>query len=218
MKIINAYVELINAPEYETMLNTVETAGRVCYKSEERMGPGTAEPFIRGIIKRGHEAVLEHSSITVRFVCDRGVTHEIVRHRMSSYCMESTRYCNYANGKFGEEITVIRPSFFKPWDEMELEDKYKYLAWSNGCQRAEESYLAMIHRGASAQEARSVLPHSVKAELIMTANVREWRHFLKLRNNPAAHPQTKEVAGLLQDELVKRYPVFFEDLNHEQQD
>lgn len=112
MKIIEPSVELINAPSYETLMATIEAAGRTCYKSEDKITEGSAEKFIRGIIKRGHEAVIEHGSLSVRFICDRGVSHEIVRHRIAAYCQESTRYCNYANDQFNGEITVIKPIFF----------------------------------------------------------------------------------------------------------
>ena len=116
MKIIEPHVELINAPDYKTLLTTIEAAGRTCYKSEDKITDGSAEKFVRGIIKRGHEAVIEHGSLTVRFICDRGVSHEIVRHRLAAFCQESTRYCNYGKEGFGGEITVIRPSTFADTD------------------------------------------------------------------------------------------------------
>ena len=111
MKIIEPYVELINAPDYKTLLTTIEAAGRTCYKSEDKITDTSAAAFVAGIIKRGHEAVLEHFNITIKFICDRGVSHELVRHRLASYCQESTRYCNYSKEGFGGEITVIRPAF-----------------------------------------------------------------------------------------------------------
>lgn len=116
MKIIEPSVELINAPDYKTLLTTIEAAGRTCYKSEDKITDGSAEKFVRGIIKRGHEAVIEHGSLTVRFICDRGVSHEIVRHRLAAFCQESTRYCNYGKEGFGGEITVIRPCTFADTD------------------------------------------------------------------------------------------------------
>ena len=104
MKIIEPSVELINAPDYKTLLTTIEAAGRTCYKSEDKITDGSAEKFVRGIIKRGHEAVIEHGSLTVRFICDRGVSHEIVRHRLAAFCQESTRYCNYGKEGFGGKV------------------------------------------------------------------------------------------------------------------
>lgn len=205
MKIIEPSVELINAPSYETLMATIEAAGRTCYKSEDKITEGSAEKFIRGIIKRGHEAVIEHGSLSVRFICDRGVSHEIVRHRLAAYCQESTRYCNYANDQFNGEITVIKPIFFG-------EDTPVYRIWKRSCETAEIAYFDLLNEGCTAQEARAVLPNSLKTEVVMTADIREWRHFIKLRNSPAAHPQMREVAGMLAVLFKDNYPVFFEDI------
>lgn len=205
MKIINADVEFITPIDGATILKRLEQCGRVCYKSEDKITEGPAEKFVAGIIKRGHEAVLEHCSFTVKFICDRGVSHEIVRHRMASYCQESTRYCNYGKGKFGEEITVIEPCF---WPENDL----KWAAWANLCSKAEDAYIDLLRMGATPQEARSVLPNSLKTEVVMTANIREWRHFLKLRCSPAAHPQMREVALILLDKVHALIPVCFDDI------
>lgn len=205
MRIIDPSVELINAPTYDALLNTIEVAGRVCYKSEDKIQKGSAEKFIAGIIKRGHEAVIEHGVLTVKFICDRGVSHEIVRHRIASYCQESTRYCNYSQDKFGNEITVIRPCFLaKGTKEYEL--------WYRACDRAESAYFDMLICGCTPQEARSVLPNSLKTEIVMTANLREWRHFIKLRTSERAHPQIRQVACMLQNLLVEKYPVFFKEV------
>ena len=205
MKIINADVEFITPIDGATILKRLEQCGRVCYKSEDKITEGSAEKFVAGIIKRGHEAVLEHCSFTVKFICDRGVSHEIVRHRMASYCQESTRYCNYGKGKFGEEITVIEPCF---WPENDL----KWAAWANLCSKAEDAYIDLLRMGATPQEARSVLPNSLKTEVVMTANIREWRHFLKLRCSPAAHPQMREVALILLEKVNWLIPVCFDDI------
>lgn len=205
MKIIEPKVELINAPDYATLLSTVEQAGRTCYKSEDKITDGSAEKFVRNILKRGHEAVIEHASLTVRFTCDRGVSHEIVRHRLAAYCQESTRYCNYSKDGFGNEITVIKPCF---WDE----DSNEMCEWRSAMRFAESHYLSLLRFGATPQEARSVLPNSLKTEVVMTADMREWRHFIRLRCAPAAHPDMRVVARLLYDLLKSTYPVFFEDI------
>lgn len=205
MKIIEPSVELIDIPSYQELVGKIEKAGRVCYKSEDKINEGSAEAFIRGIIKRGHEAVLEHSSITAKFICDRGVSHEIVRHRVASYCQESTRYCNYSKGDFGSEITVIEPCY--------LDKGYEaYDVWKKACERAELAYFDLLSLGCTAQEARAVLPNSLKTEVFMTANVREWRHFLRLRTSTAAHPQMREVSLTLFLLLRDSYPVLFEDI------
>lgn len=299
MKIINAQASVLveNDP-----IKKIEKCGRVCYKSEDKITEDSAEKFVANIIKRGHEAVLEHASfifqvsynvyedirdkvifvenrypvkmylrftdsdgyvvsgnvrawrdffcfagvppymndfveanpilfsefksdfpfnlkggkwsirqisadelvstyqrlvhedISVKFICDRGVTHEIVRHRPASFCQESTRYCNYSNGKFGGEITVIKPCFFK-------ENSTRYLNWFVACESAETAYNAILEDGGTPQEARDVLPNSLKTELIMTAPLMEWCHFFNLRMSPAAHHQMQEVASYAYDAM-----------------
>lgn len=299
MKIINAQASVLveNDP-----IKKIEKCGRVCYKSEDKITEDSAEKFVANIIKRGHEAVLEHASfifqvsynvyedirekvmfvenrypvkmylrftdsdgyvvsgnvrawrdffcfagvppymndfveakpilfpefksnfpftlkggkwsirqisanelvstyqrlvhedVSVKFICDRGVTHEIVRHRPASFCQESTRYCNYSNGKFGGEITVIKPCFFK-------ENSTRYLNWFVACESAETAYNAILEDGGTPQEARDVLPNSLKTELIMTAPLMEWCYFFNLRMSPAAHPQMQEVASYAYDAM-----------------
>ena len=206
MRIIAPSTEILTPLDGDTILKHIELCGRVCYKSEGLITEDSAERFVRGIIKRGHEAVLEHFSFSVRFIVDRGVSHEIVRHRLASYCQESTRYCNYMDGKFGEEITVIKPYYLK-------EGTIPFAEWFKACMSAETAYENLIADGNSAQEARAVLPNSLKTELIMTANLREWRHFFKLRTAPAAHPQMREVTIPLLREVQRKIPVVFEDIN-----
>lgn len=205
MKIINADVEFITPIDGAAILKRLEQCGRVCYKSEAKITDTSAPEFVAGIIKRGHEAVLEHCSFTVKFICDRGVSHEIVRHRVASYCQESTRYCNYSKDGFGSEITVIKPCFLYPYTD-------GFNLWKEGCLFAEQTYFNLLECGCSPQEARSVLPNSLKTEVVMTANIREWRHFLKLRCSPAAHPQMREVALILLDKLHSLIPVCFDDI------
>lgn len=209
MKIIKPDVVFITPVDGETILRRLEECGRICYKSEDKITDGSAAKFVAGIIKRGHEAVLEHCSVTVKFVCDRGVSHEIVRHRMASYCQESTRYCNYSKAGFGNEITVIEPCYLKP-------DSKSYTLWKNLCSCAEQVYFSMLDDGCSPQEARAVLPNSLKTEVVMTANMREWRHFFKLRCAAAAHPQMREVACLLLGRFQEKIPVIFDDIKPEQ--
>lgn len=205
MKIINADVEFITPIDGAAILKRLEQCGRVCYKSEAKITDTSASAFVAGIIKRGHEAVLEHCSFTVKFICDRGVSHEIVRHRLASYCQESTRYCNYSKEGFGSEITVINPCFLEVgtigWE-----------LWHGACKAAERFYFDLLDFDCSPQEARSVLPNSLKTEVIMTANIREWRHFLKLRCAKAAHPQMREVALILLEKVHDLIPVCFDDI------
>lgn len=208
MKVINARAFIESTITQEEAMAIVERAGRTCYKSEDKISEGSAETFIRNIIKRGHETVIEHVSITARVICDRGVTHEIVRHRLASYSQESTRYCNYSANKFGNEITVIKPCFWQ-------EDSLAYAEWKLAMEEAEKRYFNLLNLGITPQEARSVLPNSLKTEIVMTMNFREWRHFFKLRCAPAAHPQMREVARMLFNEFNDKYPLFFEDLKVE---
>lgn len=212
MKIIPASVEILTPLNSAYILAHIERCGRVCYKSEDKIADGSAEKFIAGIIKRDHGAVLEHYSFTVKFIVDRGVSHEIVRHRMASYCQESTRYCNYSKDSFGNEITVIEPCYLSSRKGDESAEWYE---WWLACRTAETRYFNMLETGATPQEARAVLPHSLKTELIMTANLREWRHFLKLRCSKAAHPQIREVANLLLAQLKDAVPVIFDDIQAE---
>ena len=209
-------VEVLSTESYQDMLRRVERIGRVCYKSEDRIEEGSAEKFIRGILRRGHESVIEHGSITVKFICDRGVTHEIVRHRIASYSQESTRYCNYVKEKFGSQITCIDLSTGFHYDLNNEMDRRKYEVWQEAMENAERSYFQLIQLGATPQEARSVLPNSLKTELVATMNLREWRHFFRMRADAAAHPQCREVAQMLLERFAKEYPVFFEDLLEKQ--
>lgn len=189
----------------EEILKMIELCGRTCYKSEDKINSDSAQRFVRTIIKSGHEAVLEHFNITIKFVCDRGVSHEIVRHRLASYCQESTRYCNYSQDKFGEEITVIKPCYFN--DENE-----DYALWRRACELSEMYYFSLIQKNRTPQEARAVLPNSLKTEVVMTANLREWRHFFKLRTSKAAHPQMRQVAIMAFNELKNQIPIVFDDI------
>ena len=205
MKIINASYHIETPIDGAEMLKRIEKAGRTCYKSEDRITDESAEAFVRKLIERGHESVLEHESITVRFICDRGVSHEIVRHRIASFSQESTRYCNYSNDRFGYEITFIKPCFLK-------EGTVAYVLWSTAMHLANIMYSDMLSEGCTPQEARSVLPNSTKTEVVMTANLREWRHFLKLRTAKAAHPQMRELTVPFLHELQERIPVVFDDI------
>ena len=204
MKIINASYKIETPIDGAEILERIEKAGRTCYKSEDRITEESAKNFVRKLIERGHESVLEHESVTVRFICDRGVSHEIVRHRIASFSQESTRYCNYSNDRFGSELTFIKPCFL-------AERKMTYWLWCTAMECAEWAYFDMLEDGCTPQEARSVLPSSVKTEVVMTANLREWRHFLRLRTATAAHPQMRELTVPLLHEL-KQIPVVFDDI------
>lgn len=205
MKIIKAGYEIIDSLDGQTILKKIERIARVCYKSEDKITDGSAEKMIKSLIKRGHTAMLEHYSFSVKFTVDRGVSHEIVRHRVASYAQESTRYCNY--GKSGD-VVFIEPCFYEP-------DSYQYQLWEQSVAKAEEMYLELLSYGATPQEARDVLPTSVKTEIVMTANLREWRHFFSLRAvgvTGAPHPQMLEVAVPLLKDVATKIPIVFDDL------
>lgn len=190
------------------MMKHLEAMGRICYQSEDAITDKSYETFLKNIIARGHEAVLEHATVTAVVICDRGVSHEIVRHRIAAYCQESTRYCNYSKGKFGGEITVVEPLFFKP-------GSYNYQVWERACDKAESAYFDLLARGATPQEARSVLPNSLKTQIAITMDIREWRHFFRLRCAKGAHPQMIEVAKLGLIEMYDYFPCLFEDIYRE---
>lgn len=209
-------IEIVSNNDYKEMLSKLEKIGRVCYKSEEKIAEGSAEKFLRGIIKRGHESVIEHESITVRITCDRGVTHEIVRHRIASYSQESTRYCNYTNDKFGSQISCIDIATGFSYDLNDENDRKKYEIWTKAMESAEKYYFELVEAGAKPEEARSILPNSLKTEIVMTMNLREWRHFIKLRTSKRAHPQIQEVANMILKEFARRFPIFFVDLVNEE--
>lgn len=205
MRIVSPGFEILTPVDSEAILKHIELCGRTCYKSEKKITDESCRTFVQSIIKRGHEAVLEHFNITVKFICDRGVSHEIVRHRLASYCQESTRYCNYSKDDFSGEITVVEPFYLEP-------DTLAYNAWKKACEATEAAYFRLLDWGCTPQEARAVLPNSLKTEVVMTANLREWRHFFKLRCATAAHPQMREVATPLLRALQKKLPIVFDGI------
>ena len=208
MQIVKAHAQICGDVDGQEILKKIEAAGRICHKSEKNITEDSCEEFISRIIRMGHESVLEHASVTVKFVADRGVSHEIVRHRLASYCQESTRYCNYGKEGFGSEITVIKPCFLTVGTD-------KWELWRDACAMSERFYFDMLDCGCTPQEARAVLPNSLKTELVMTANLREWRTFFKLRTAKTAHPQMREVARPLLDDFKKAIPVIFDDVTYE---
>ena len=184
----------------QAVIKFIERLGRVCYKSECRITDDSAATFVKRLIDSKHESVIEHYSVTVRVVCDRGISHEIVRHRIAAYSQESTRYCNYGKAN---EITVIQPPAMTPGQE---------LAWQIGVEGAERSYMVMLACGATPQIARSVLPTCLKTEIVATYNLRQWRHFFRMRTALAAHPQIREVAGWALEEFKRTIPIVFDDI------
>lgn len=244
MKIIEPSYEILKCPDGEECLAFLEKCARTCYRSFDKIDDGKRpcpscgyEPFfpeceicggrgfvqiqepsshklIRSIIKRGHESVIEHMGITVKFIVDRGILAELTRHRLASYSVESSRYCRYDGEKEGKDLVFIRPFFFNPCENncgTCLECR-KFKSWEFAINTAAAEYNALLYRGAKPEEARSVLPNSLKTEIITSANLRQWRLMLKQRTSKAAHPQFRQVAVPLLAELKNRIPVIFDDI------
>lgn len=200
-------------------LQHIEKIGRVCYKSEDRITEDgeSARKFVKMLINCGHEAMIEHSSLSVKFIVDRGVSHELVRHRIASFAQESTRYCNYTKDKFGGECNFIdiEPGIYldKVGSKMTAKEIAGIMTeWNAAMKDAEQHYMKMIELGATPQIARSVLPNSTKTEITITANYREWRNFFKLRVPETAHPQMREVIVPLLSDLQMSLPIIFDDI------
>ena len=240
MRVINASYKILT-PDLDDpstasdIYGKIERAGRVCYKSEDRITKDSGEKFVRAMVKNGHEAMLEHASMSVLFTVDRGVSHELVRHRLCSFAQESTRFCRYSKDKFGGEITVILPYFLRNLSEehrlmlldifygkVDLKEDWKptpseifYARWYDACSTAEREYINLLDLGCTPEEARTVLPMSLKTDIVMTANMREWRQIFKLRaagEYGKPHPQMLEVMVPLLNECKMKLPALFEDI------
>jgi thymidylate synthase (FAD) len=224
MKLIRPYTEILTPINGKEILQTLEKVARTCYKSEDKITEDSAEKMIQMLISKGHEAMIEFFDIIVKFVCDRGVSHELVRHRIASFAQESTRYCNYSNNKFKNTVTFIIPNWLKLKegeftnieeilqsnnlkDDNSLEERYIF-----SLLQCEKSYLYLIEKGWQPQQARSVLPNSLKTEINIKMNLREWRHFFKLRTPTAAHPQMRELTIPLLKEFQSKIPIIFDDI------
>lgn len=212
MNLIKPSHEILNYSQ--NALELIELAGRTCYKSEDKITEDSAAKFVYMVTKRGHHSVIEHASVTVKIICGRGVTHEIVRHRLASYSQESTRYCNYKGG-----VTFIIP----PWVDI-YPGEYDFLTdsplkktdwvWYISMLKAERDYKGLLNLNWSPQQARSVLPNSLKTEIVMTANVREWRHIFTLRCSKASHPQMREVMIPLLHSMREVIPIIFDGIGY----
>lgn len=203
MKIVNPSFEIV---DFSNLLATIESAGRTCYKSEDKICEDSAEPFIARLKNFKHESVLEHGIISVRIVCDRGVSHEMVRHRLAAFSQESTRYCAYNKGKYGSEITVVRP--------MTGMSPGMLAEWEIAMRQSQDVYMRLMGLGASAQQARSVLPNSLKTEMVISANPREWRRIFNVRTHRDAHPDMVATLRPVLTEFRARWPILFDDVGH----
>jgi thymidylate synthase (FAD) len=216
MRLIKPSFEILTPIDRSQILKAIEVAGRTCYKSEDKITDDSASEFVEMIVGRGHLSVVEHQSVSVKFICDRGVSHELVRHRIASFSQESTRYCNYSKDKFDNQLTFIIPSLSKiEPGEGDRSDfglhSHGEILWLNAMQSSQDIYNSLIQAKWSPQEARSVLPNSLKTEIIVTANLREWREIFRQRCSPAAHPQMRELMVPLRNEFQKVLPEIFGD-------
>lgn len=205
MKIINQSIELMDEIDGKAILQKLERAGRVCYKSENNITEESSKKFIGNIIKLEHESVLEHEIITVIATTSRSVSHQLVRHRIASYSQESQRYCNYNKDKFNNEITFIHPKKL-------IKGTKLYRAWERMMESAEFTYFNLLEMGAKPEDAREVLPNSTKTEMVVTMNMRAWRHFLKIRTAKDSDPKIQELANLILKEFKQQIPVIFDDI------
>lgn len=210
MQIINPSYEILTPINGVEILKFLEKIGRGCYKSEEKITDNSYIPFITNIVNRGHHAMLEHFSISVKFICDRGVSHELVRHRVASFAQESTRYCNYGKNN---ELSFIDPRHAFGWKDNSVE----FLVWEHRMKEAETTYLNLVGVDINMppQEARDILPNSLKTEIVITANLREWMHIFELRAAPTAHPQMRELMIPLLKEFDQMIPILFTKLGEQ---
>ena len=199
MKIIEQSWEWIQKPILSLQL--IEKAGRTCYKSEDKITNESAAKFVNSLLKSGHESVIEHVNASVKFITNRGVTHELVRHRLCAFSQESTRYVKYDG-----DMEFIKPVWWETSDEA---PKFE---WERAMKNAEEAYLNLLRQGWRPEQAREVLPNSLKTEIVVSANMREWRHIFKLRTSKAAHPQIRELMLSCLKGFRKEIPVLFDDI------
>lgn len=211
MKIIEPSVEILTPLDGDKILKHIESCGRTCYQSYDKATEDStsAKNMIKMLIKSGHESVLEHFTISVKMKVDVGVYKDVTRHRAgTAFSIESTRFCNYYKGKFGNELTFIQPCNIE-----ENSDMYK--TWLEAMQHIEDSYMKMAEQGAKPDQLRMILPHSTAGEVTMTANLRAWRHIFKMRCAKAAHPSVQQVMKMILKELHQSIPVVFDDLYNE---
>jgi thymidylate synthase (FAD) len=199
MKIVSPSIEFIWITP--NPLQIIEKCGRIAYKSEDKITENSAESFVKTLLQYGHESVIEHASMSYKVICDRGVSHEIVRHRLFSYTQESTRYCNYGSS----DMQFIEPPF------QPVNTKHVKTNFLNVLQKIEDHYKYLISIGEKPQISRAMLPNCLKTEIAITGNFREWRHFFKMRTSKSAHPQMQEIANMILHDAMKRVPVIFNE-------
>lgn len=207
MKIIEPTIEIENV-DYKKIMKNLEKACRTCYRSEDKITDESYKTLLKNCINRGHESILEHEKITIQMVCDIGVYKDLTRHRIASFSIESTRYCNYGKDKFENQIKFIKPVNMEENTEL-------YAEWKNNCEEIEKHYIKMAKLGATPDQMRMILPHSTAALVTMTANVREWKHILELRASAHAHPSVEQVMIPLLIHFKENMPEIFENIEYD---
>lgn len=205
VKVIAPSIEILTPLDGDSILKHIELCARNCYKSEDKITTDSARKMVKKLIEMGHEAMIEHFNLSVRLITDIGVLKDLSRHRLVSFAVESTRYCLYSKDKFGSELTVMDPPVLE-------KDSEAYQIWLHTMEEIEKGYNALAQMGYKADVCRTLLPHGFKVEMIMTANLREWRHIFRLRCAPAAHPTVQQVMKLLLKEMRSKIPVIFDDI------
>ena len=207
MQIIDPKIEVEKIDGVEIM-KKIERACRTCYRSEGKITDESYKTLLNNCITRGHESVLEHEKVTVRMTCDIGVYKDLTRHRIASFSIESTRYCNYGKDKFNNEIKVIKPCNIEEGTE-------SYNLWKEACEKIEENYIKMSELGAAPDELRMILPHSTAAEVTMTADIREWKHILGLRTSTHTHPAIRQLLIPLLLYFKEKMPEIFDNVSYD---
>ena len=223
MKLVKSQAYALVKMSKDIVMKHLEVAGRVCYRSEGNITEESADRFIKSIISRGHESVIEHIQVSAIIICERSISHQIVRHRLASHSQESQRYCNYSKERFDGQIRYIIPTWLEN-EEAELKEYLEYGSspyisipgqiWIESMLKSERDYKELIRYGWTPEQARTVIPNSAKTELMMTMNLREWRHFLNVRGESGADPQIVKLANILLEDLYSYLPAVFEDIVH----
>lgn len=208
MRIVEPWIK-VEKIDGKQIMKRIERACRTCYRSEGKITEDSYKKLIKNCITSGHESVLEHEKVTVRIYSDIGSYKDLTRHRFASFSVESTRYCSYDKDKYGNEIAIMNPMY--------IEDKEVYEVWKKTMEEMEKGYMEMKRLGASTDMCREVLPHSTAGEYTMTANIREWKHILKLRTNKRVHPSIRQVLIPLLKYFKEQMPEIFDDVEYDEE-
>jgi thymidylate synthase (FAD) len=209
MKIIEPTIQ-VEKVDYKQVMKNLERACRTCYRSEGKITEESYKTLLKNCINRGHESILEHEKVTIRMLCDIGVYKDLTRHRIASFSIESTRYCNYGKDKFDNQIKFIKPVNMEEGTEL-------YNKWYDTCKIIEQNYIEMSKLEATPDQLRMMLPHSTAAEVTMTANIREWKHIFSLRCTKHTHPAVEQLMIPLLLKFKKEMPEIFDNVEYDKE-